>query len=462
MTFHFKYYLNFVKIYVRLDGSLVKFKWCDCEPWVGGKGVTCYYMVNPVGVPAGDRVKPLLTVIRIYVQRAHGAWFEGLIVILEFTMGDKDGTTENAPANAGDETEGFDLVDWCKTHKITRKTEALLRKEALDSPEALALLTTQDLYELGLPLGQRKLMQVALSIWQPGTSKNDASGDASDRPPSDRALGDVQGADGGQGQTISIDGIRRQADALGAAGKAFDTALFDGLSKVNVTDKPAAPKHLLPAPTHSSDPRTILTIKASAGKAVHINTFLTEKTKKRINARKRGVVLGTTEDDNIVLRTDDRHPYTGITHSEWSAANCRLMAFLLRSGELALSDVEYYLAYTTMIHQYYEVYEWDSILEFDYLYRERICEHGFQWGFIPANMELGLLANPRRPRQGNTANGGQGFRAAAGAQPRRQAGPPKTKAPGEECRLYKNFNGNCPYGDACIFVHPALPKTSPQ
>ena len=247
---------------------------------------------------------------------------------------------------------------------------------------------------------------------------------------------------------------------LGAAGKAVDTALFDGLSKVNVTDKPAAPKHLLPAPTHSSDPRTILTIKASAGKAVHINTFLTEKTKKRINARKRGVVLGTTEDDNIVLPTYHRHPYTGITHSEWSAANCCLMAFLLRSGELPLSDVEYYLAYTTMIHQYYEVYEWDSILEFDYLYRERICEHGFQWGFIHANMELGLLANPRRPWQG-TANAGQGFRA-AGAQPCRPAGPPKAKALGEECRLYKNFNGNCLYGDACIFVHPALPKTSPQ
>ena len=147
--------------------------------------------------------------------------------ILEFTMGDKDDTTENAPANAGDEAEGFDLVDWCKTHKINRKTEALLRREALDSPEALALLTTQDLYELGLPLGQRKLMQVALSIWQPGNSKNDASGDTSDRPPSDRALGDVQGADGGQEQTISIDGIRRQADALGDAGKAFDTALFN-------------------------------------------------------------------------------------------------------------------------------------------------------------------------------------------------------------------------------------------
>ena len=133
------------------------------------------------------------------------------------------------------------------------------------------------------------------------------------------------------------------------------------------------------------------------------------------------------------------------------------MAFLLRSGELSLSDVEYYLAYTTMIHQYYEVYEWDSILEFDYLYRERVCDHIFQWGFIPANMELGLLANPCRPRQG-MADVGQGFRAAASAQPHWTTSPPKAKASGEECQLFKNFNGNCPYGNVCIFVHPALPK----
>ena len=118
----------------------------------------------------------------------------GSRAILEFTIrrGDKDETTENAPANAAEDAEGFDLVDWCKTHKTTRKTEALLRREALDSPEALTLLTSQDLYELGLPLGQPKLIQVALSMWQPGNSKNDASPDASDRPSIDRALGDVK------------------------------------------------------------------------------------------------------------------------------------------------------------------------------------------------------------------------------------------------------------------------------
>ena len=278
-------------------------------------------------------------------------------------------------------------MDRCKTHKITRKTEALLRKEALDSPEALALLTTQDLYELGLPLGQRKLMQVALSMWQPDNSKNDASGDASDRPPTDRALGDVQGADGGQEQTISIDGIPKQADALGAAGKAFDTALFDGLPKVNETDKPAAPKHLPPAPTHSSVPRTIMTIKASAGKVVHITILFTEKMKKRNNARKRGRCWALQR--TIILCC----ALTIATHIRGLlTVNGALPTVALWCSSYAPVSYPYQmwsiicLAYTTMIHQYHEVYEWDSILGFDYLYRERIREHGFPWGYIPANI----------------------------------------------------------------------------
>ena len=44
------------------------------------------------------------------------------------------------------------------------------------------------------------------------------------------------------------------------------------------------------------------------------------------------------------------------------------------------------------------------------------------------------------------------------AQPRWPAGPPKV--PSEECWLFKNYSGNCPYGDTCKFVRPALPKAS--
>ena len=160
-------------------------------------------------------------------------------------------------------------------------------------------------------------------------------------------------------------------------------------------------------------------------------------------------MLGASADDGVVLQTDDGHPYSGLTLSEWAAANCRLMAFLLSSGQLAPSDADYYLAYTTNIFEYYESYEWENILDFDYLYRERQSEHGFQWGYIPTNMELSLLASPRRK-----PTLGQGARGKGGALNKQQpASQPKST---EECKLFKNNNGRCPYGEACKYVHPAL------
>ena len=107
--------------------------------------------------------------------------------------------------------------------------------------------------------------------------------------------------------------------------------------------------------------------------------------------------MGTNVDNSVVLQSDDRHPYSGITLSEWGASNTRIMAHLLKSGQLAADKIDYYLAYTTTIFEYYELYEWEGVLEFDHSYRERQAEHQFQWGYIPPHMELSLLARPRRP-----------------------------------------------------------------
>ena len=86
----------------------------------------------------------------------------------------------------------------------------------------------------------------------------------------------------------------------------------------------------------------------------HITNFLTEQTKIRLQGRSKGIVQANG-DESVVLQTDRMHPYSGITLSEWGAANCRLMAHLLPEGKLAPCDVEFYLAYTTQVCEYYEV-----------------------------------------------------------------------------------------------------------
>ena len=91
----------------------------------------------------------------------------------------------------------------------------------------------------------------------------------------------------------------------------------------------------------------------------------------------------------------------------WSKLQIDGFLTLLRTGELPSNMIEYYLAYTTQIYDFASKYEWNSILQFDYQYRERQAEHGFTWGSLTANMELQLLQQriPRSSDGGsNTGN----------------------------------------------------------
>ena len=61
--------------------------------------------------------------------------------------------------------EDFCLADWCKKHSLSRKTEGIFDKEEL-SVESIPLLDHGEIRELGLPLGQRKLLQKAVAELQ--------------------------------------------------------------------------------------------------------------------------------------------------------------------------------------------------------------------------------------------------------------------------------------------------------
>ena len=63
----------------------------------------------------------------------------------------------------------------------------------------------------------------------------------------------------------------------------------------------------------------------------------------------------------------------------------------MRSGSLRSADVEFYLSYTTQIYDFASKYDWESLLDFDYQYRERQAEHSFVWGAMTTHMELQLL-----------------------------------------------------------------------
>jgi hypothetical protein len=239
--------------------------------------------------------------------------------------------------------------------------------------ELLSAMRDEDMASLGVTLGQRKVLCAAIKKFH----GSDLGGEV---------VNDAAAALGLGSNVMSTD--TRGAASLAAAGKQFSELFLSGTSN---TQHVAVEQHRFSC----FDPRLTLTVKAHSKKAVHITDFLTEKTKKRRQSRKKELVLATTHDneERLVVRSDDQHPYSGIKVEEWVAANCRVMNKLLQTGELSRDDVEYYLAHTVNIMDYAERYEWESVLDFDHQYRELQAEHGFPWGTYLHGIQNG----PQRP-----------------------------------------------------------------
>ena len=140
---------------------------------------------------------------------------------------------------------------------------------------------------------------------------------------------------------------------------------------------------------------------------------------------------------------------------EWGAANCRLMNYLLQTQDLQRADVEFYLAYTAKVYDMAELYEWNSVLEYDYQYRELQTEHGFPWGTFAPHLDQKLLPK----RYGNLPNWPKNNT----QQPGRQ-GENRDRAQ-QDCKLFKASKGTyCPFGDACKYRHSTrpFPAQAPQ
>ena len=56
----------------------------------------------------------------------------------------------------------FDFKSWCEGNQLKEATIEVLKKEDLDSEEALKLLTSNDSENLGLSVGQKHIFEAAL------------------------------------------------------------------------------------------------------------------------------------------------------------------------------------------------------------------------------------------------------------------------------------------------------------
>ena len=205
------------------------------------------------------------------------------------------------------------------------------------------------------------------------------------------------------------------------------------------------------------NPRAVLTMRAINKKVLHITQFLSEKAKKKLQKRRREVLLSTSDEvtgqDRLLVQSNEQHPYAGITIDEWGAANLRLLHHIIATSQLLVSKIEFYMAYTVSIFDFVPKYEWPSIMDFDYTYREQQAQLNFQWGEINSALEMQLLV----PKQHT------GYDRFNQHRRRTTRNPPNfNRNPGtpEECRQWKINRGYCPFGERCKYTHPDLPRNN--
>ena len=63
------------------------------------------------------------------------------------------------------------------------------------------------------------------------------------------------------------------------------------------------------------DPRAILVMRASNNKTIHITSFLSEDTKKRLRNKRQQYLV--KQGESLTMKVRDEHPYAGISILEY-------------------------------------------------------------------------------------------------------------------------------------------------
>ncbi|KAL9977192.1 hypothetical protein ACROYT_G014570 [Oculina patagonica] len=240
----------------------------------------------------------------------------------------------------------FDFNAWCTTTQLKEATVEALKKEDIDSEAALKLLTEKDVEELGLSVGQKRVLEAALKKLKLEEQAKTEPGDVTD-PVTTKSLA----KDSGLEEILKkIEGAGSLEDSLLALGT---TDLFPG--KTPAAQNSSTLNSTLPR--LDNDPHVFLgqqqqkAIGTKQGEKpllipdfINLGTYDSSEEEQEIGNNSSGA--------KIIFRATKAKPkLEQITLSMWVASNSRIMYELLKKGKLSAttSDIADYLAYTAWI-----------------------------------------------------------------------------------------------------------------
>jgi len=338
------------------------------------------------------------------------------------------------PKKTRSASKTFEFTKWCQSANLSVSTKKILKDNALHEEEALLFLKPSDVSALQEPMGQHVYLRNALAkMGSPAFQDKEQPANNEEINAIDDQRSDQQSPRPSQDNVTAMDKAEEALDALFSSKPAPYAEDPDTLVASQACG--------FAQEMDLHDPRMLLTVKASQRKAERIINFLPERVKERIQRRRRDRLVFSQAEDGAIMFKPSEVDTHAITPAEWGAANMRLLSHLLRKGDLAYKNVEFYLAYTVQIYELAEKFEWSSLMEFDTRYRELQAEHNFRWGDMRFASQIHLLT-PRR-------QGPQQY----GRRPQQQNK--------EECKKCLASGGkNCPFGTNCRYLHKKLNEST--
>ena len=234
----------------------------------------------------------------------------------------------------------FNFDTWCTATKLTETSVDYLKKEDLDTEEALQLLTSTDLEKLGLSIGQKRDLEAALKKLRKDVNEKPSLGDAT--AASDPITTKSLASDGGLEEILK---------KIESAGSLDESLLALGSTDFSSAKPPALNTSTLPR--LDNDPHVFLGLQQKGTSAkqgekpllipdfVNLGTYDNREEEQETGNNSSGAKL-------VIRLARGKPKLEHVILSLWVAANSRIMHELLRTGKLSATTtaIADYLAYT--------------------------------------------------------------------------------------------------------------------
>ncbi|CAC5370803.1 unnamed protein product [Mytilus coruscus] len=281
---------------------------------------------------------------------------------------------------------------WAGVMKLSEDTTNKILKLGFENMEAVSLIEADDLTETNTPIGQRKLLLMAVFR---KTFRKDISAENVDMAASKRRTCTQEDGEHGNASGVNKDGGAHGLIQDGG-NQQEDGYIKAVLQQLAVSQKQHEQSHDPICVSYNPNSVSLNTINSNISwqdpqiylKSANIDCKIVYNDISEFASYDIGgtsmseeCLISDTSGGQLVFKSGPLRPkLESLSLCQWSRAKLSIMYKLLSTGELTQTQVLDYLSYTMRFYHLVSSCEFVSVLFFDREYRRLQKQHNFRWG----------------------------------------------------------------------------------